>query len=445
MNRLLNPLLSASRGKFAKRVVMLASGTAGAQLVTMAVSPFLTRIYGPEAFGVLGLFNSVVSVVATSIALAYPIAIVLPKEERDAVGLAALSIYISTSLTLLLTIILMVIYQPILTILGLEPLAPFVWLIPVAVVVSAWMQIAYNWLLRNNYFSSIARTNLIQSVAVGITQVVMGLLYPVGGALITITVLGRLVHAFSLGFSGSRHSIVRSLCQWRLTSLNRAQVWALARDYRDFAQFRAPQLLLNAASLGIPVMLLSAYYGPAVAGLYTLCTSVLTIPSRLIGTSIGDVFYPRIAQARASGDNLTPYIVKATVVLAVVGAVPYGVIFLGGPFLFSLVFGDPWRIAGEFAQIVAIWQFASLISRPAVRSLPVLSAQRFHLNFTLLWTAIRVAGIVLGYMLFRSAEASVLLFSVAAFISYIYLIAHVITLSYRHDRKLQSQGELGLD
>jgi IS5 family transposase len=71
-------------------VAVVASGTAGAQAITMGFSPVITRLYGPEAFGLLGVFMAMVQVLVPAAALTYPIAIVLPKEDRDARVLARL-------------------------------------------------------------------------------------------------------------------------------------------------------------------------------------------------------------------------------------------------------------------------------------------------------------------------------------------------------------------
>jgi hypothetical protein len=38
------------KSKFVRNVAVVASGTAGAQAITMAFSPIITRLYGPEAF-----------------------------------------------------------------------------------------------------------------------------------------------------------------------------------------------------------------------------------------------------------------------------------------------------------------------------------------------------------------------------------------------------------
>src|SRR5699024_11784167 len=110
----------------------------------------------------------------------------------------------------------------------------------------------------------------------------------------------------------------------------------------------------------------------------------------LIGKSVGDVFYPRIAEAYNNDENVTNLIFKATVILAVIGIIPFGTVILFGPFLFSLVFGSDWFMAGEYARWIALWVYFMFINQPSVRSLPVLSAQAFHLKFTTVTFIVRV-------------------------------------------------------
>src|SRR5690625_4809932 len=91
---------------FIKNVLVLVSGTAAAQVVAMVLSPIITRLYGPEAFGVMGTFNAIVTIIAPVAALTYPIAIVLPKKDRDAKGIIKLSLLIAGFIAMLTTLIL---------------------------------------------------------------------------------------------------------------------------------------------------------------------------------------------------------------------------------------------------------------------------------------------------------------------------------------------------
>src|SRR5690625_4203888 len=90
--------------RFARNVALVATGTAGAQAITMAFSPVITRLYGPEAFGLLGTFAATLAIVTPIAALTYPIAIVLPKKDDDARGIAKLSLLLALFISLVLAV-----------------------------------------------------------------------------------------------------------------------------------------------------------------------------------------------------------------------------------------------------------------------------------------------------------------------------------------------------
>src|SRR5699024_8218297 len=122
----------------------------------------------------------------------------------------------------------------------------------------------------------------------------------------------------------------------------------LAKKYYDFPVYRAPQDLLNSVSDSLPVIMLTTLFSPTSAGFYTIGRTVLRLPSNLVGKAVGDVFYPRIAEASNKKENMVKLLQKATLSLAAVGIVPFGLVILFGPFLFSLVFGAEWEMAGQY-------------------------------------------------------------------------------------------------
>ena len=78
------------RSSFLKSVILVASGTAGAQVINLLASPIITRMYGPDAFGLLGTFIAFLGVLTPIAALSYPLAIVLPSSDREAKDLLVL-------------------------------------------------------------------------------------------------------------------------------------------------------------------------------------------------------------------------------------------------------------------------------------------------------------------------------------------------------------------
>lgn len=209
--------------------------------------------------------------------------------------------------------------------LGLQAIADFLMLIPVAMFFAACMQVAEQWLIRKGKFSVTARVAIIQSLLLNVGKAGLGVFYAGAGVLVGLAVAGRVLHAAMLAAGAGLFS-GRSGGRTTLTEL-----LGCARIHADFPLFRAPQVLLNALSQSLPIVLLASLFGPASAGFYTLARTVMAVPSMLIGKSVSDVFYPKFTEAAHAGKPLAGLIYKATAALAVVGVCPFLLVVLLGP------------------------------------------------------------------------------------------------------------------
>ncbi len=420
-------LIKTIQRPFIRNVAIVATGTAAAQIITMGFSPIITRIYGPEAFGVLGVFLSIIGVISPIAALSYPIAIVLPKSDGDAKGLIRISIYVSLVMMALVSLILFFFRKPIVSWLQIEDIAHFLYLIPLVIIFSAVLQVAQQWIIRKKQFKIKARVASIQALILNGSKVGFGLLYPFATVLIILSVFGQALQAIML-IIGLRKTDVREV-----TETNSTPIKELAKQHSDFPLYRSPQVFLNAVSQNLPVLMLTSFFGPASAGFYSLGLRVLSIPTQLIGQSVGDVFYPRIANAANEGESLSKLIIQATLSLAAVGVIPFGIIIAFGPWLFELIFGVDWGFAGEYARWIAVWTYFMFLNNPSVKSLPVLSAQKFHLKFTIVALVTRVSMLAIGYFVFFSDLIAVAMFGVSGAILNIGLIAITILKSKGYD------------
>ncbi|HHX8502286.1 TPA: hypothetical protein ACVO0Q_004674, partial [Vibrio diabolicus] len=59
------------RSAFFKNVFVIFSGTVVAQVLNILSIPFITRLYGPEAYGMLGSFNAIATIFIPIVSLAY--------------------------------------------------------------------------------------------------------------------------------------------------------------------------------------------------------------------------------------------------------------------------------------------------------------------------------------------------------------------------------------
>lgn len=246
--RIKETVKKATKSKFVRNVVVVASGTAAAQAITMAFAPVITRIYGPEAFGLLGVFMALVAILTPVAALTYPIAIVLPKEDSDAIGLAKLSFFIALILTALAAVVLLAGGERLLGLLDSEVIAPYMMLIPLSMLCAACMQIAQQWLIRKKQFSITARVAVLQAFILNSAKTGIGWLHPVGAVLVMLATAGQALYAAMLWMGIKKSRTLPENQAGERTSLR-----DLAKKHRDFAVYRAPESLLSAATSGLPV------------------------------------------------------------------------------------------------------------------------------------------------------------------------------------------------
>lgn len=412
------------RKPFVRNVTIVASGTAGAQVITMAFSPLITRIYGPEAFGLLGIFQSLVAILTPIAALAYPIAIVLPKEDSEAKGLVKLSFLVSAAIFCAVVVVMLTGGEKLLALLDSEAIAPYVMLIPLSMAFAAHMQIGQQWLIRKKQFAITARVAVLQSFLLNSAKTVIGWVNPVGAVLVVLATLGHGLHAAML-WVGIKKSgtFTRNLPPQQTPQLSLKN---LAKQYHDFPLYRAPQVFINATSQSLPTLMLASFFGPSSAGFYTICRTVLGMPSRLVGQAVGDVFYPRVTEASHRGEDVSKLILKATLALAAVGFLPFFIIVAFGPQLFAFVFGGEWRIAGEYARWISVWVFFQFINKPSVMAIPALKLQKSLLIYELLSTASKVLALFIGFSIFSSDIIAIALFSMLGVFAYVFLIIWVI-------------------
>ena len=416
--------LSAS--KFLKNITIMVSGTLGAPVITLVLSPVIARLYGPEAFGIMGTFNSIINIIVPIAALTYPIAIVLPKNDLEAKLLVRLSLYIAVSISLLTFVILLAFNQVIIDTFNLNDLSNYLFLLPIAILFSAFMQVSEQWLIRTKQFTVNARVLLLQSLMINGSKVSIGFFYPFASVLVFFTVLSNGLKAFMLLIYSEK-----SKCMFEKNKKKNQikEYKKIAKKYYDFPVYRAPEVFINSISNSLPVLILSSFFGVASAGFYTIGRTVLSIPTRIIGKAVGDVFYPHITEVANKGKDVSRIIIKATCAMAGIGIVPFGLIILFGPKIFSLVFGNEWVIAGEYARWIALWSYFAFINRPSVHALPVLKAQKFHLIYTIIMLISRVIALTYGYLIYSDDLISVALFSITGSILNLGLILITIKIS----------------
>lgn len=420
--------LNVLKGSFIKNVMTVATGTIFAQVITIIFSPFITRLYGPEAFGVLGVFMAVTALFSSIVSLTYPMAIILPKDDREAIILVKISLYIGAVLSIISWLFLWLFGKGIMAVLNMDILLPYLIFIPIFLFLSAILQVSQQWVIRKKLFNLYSKSAVYQSFLINASKTGFGMLSPSSFLLILLTTIGQLMSILLILFGLKKTIYKRTLYKTPMNSFKKNLIL-----YKDFPKFRAPEVFINGVTQNLPLLLLTSAFGPVSAGFYLLGQRMLALPSQLLGKAVGDVFYPRIAEAVNNKENITNIILRATIALAVVGVFPFGMVICFGPLIFEIAFGEEWQKAGEYARWLSLWSFFVFINNPSVRALPVIFEQKFLLIFTNISLIIRLGLMMIGIYYFNNDIISIILYSVSGMLLNIYLIATILKKSKKYD------------
>lgn len=416
-----NHIKTFRQSKFVRNVFAVATGIAAAQAISLAFMPFLTRLYGPEAFGALAAFTAILNIITPLATLGYANAIIMPKTEEEVNAVARLSL-MSAGIVAPLALIAVYAFQfPLAKLTGLEHQPNLLYLIPISLLLVALLSVANQVAIREGLFKAKSSSYVASTFIVNLGKLGVGYISATGITLIIFLIISNLIN-YTMLMARVPKVGAFDFRQWfGISGIRQA-----AFNYKDFAIYRMPQSILNAASLGLPVILLTNFFSTSAAGQYAITTLILGAPVMLLGNSVLEVFFPKITTlVRDNPASAFHMLWKSTLLMSVIGLVPFSIIFLWGDLILPWVLGEAWGRAGEYSQWIALWMFSVLITRPAVAAMPVLKLQGFLLVYEIIITVLRIGSISLGATLGGDLMA-VTLFSVVNIIGYLSLLVFVL-------------------
>jgi O-antigen/teichoic acid export membrane protein len=401
------------RGGFARSSSILAGGTAIAQAIAIAASPILTRLYKPSDFGALQLFISLMGLVLVAASGRYDVAILLPEDEQSAIDTLGLAFAcVICSATLMGAIALVCQYHWIFPA-SVRLLEGYLWLLPCSVLGGGLYQALTFWAMRHGRYKQIASTKFVQVGAQVGTQLGAGFILHGSVGLLIGDAVGRV--------AGSGR-LLRDL--WRdysvpLRSLRVSSMLKAAVRYREYPLISLWGALINLSGLALPALFLAQYYGAQYTGWFALVNRTLGVPAGLIGASIAQVYTSESAKLLRSDPRRLKYVfLKTTRRMLYIGMAPCVLFIILAPWAFQLIFGAPWREAGEYARYLAFMFYASFINSPVAMTLNILQRQRAQFAWDLSRLSLTVISIALPHHLRYGPRTAILFYGVAMTLLY---------------------------
>lgn len=329
---------------FAKNVLTLMAGTTIAQAIPILITPLLTRMYTPEDFGVLALFVAITSILGAIANGRYELAIMLPVEDDDAINIAAIGLLIATTFSFVLIFPAVILNDYIVAILDNQFIGFWLYFVPAVV----WLLGLYNILNylnnRKKSYKDMAKSAVYKSVAQSAVQLGSGAIKATASGLISGQIASHLVANIRLMFN-----VKRSYC---LDSIRQVEMKRLAKRYIDFPKYSMWAVLSNTLSYQSLNMLITVFYSVATLGFYSLAQRILGMPSSLVGDSIGRVYFQQATIEKNQTGKAVKVFKSTTKKLMILSFLFFTPLYFVLPTVFEVAFGEQWRIAGVYAQIV---------------------------------------------------------------------------------------------
>ena len=340
--KLIKSLLPKS--SFAKNVITLMTGTTIAQAIPIAITPILTRMYSPEDFGVLALFVAITTIMGSIANGRYELAIMLPTEDDEAINVAALGLLIASCLSLLLFVPAIFLNEYIATALDNQFISFWLYFVPPVVFLLGLYNILNYLNNRKQSYKDMAKASVYKSIAQAAVQLGVGAVKATASGLISGQIASNLAANTKLALNAKR--------QYQLKDINKQEMKRLAKRYIDFPKYSMWATLSNTLSYEMLNVLIGTIYNVATLGFYSLAQRILGLPSSLIGDSIGRVYFQQATMEKNKTGKAINIFQSTTKKLVLLSSVFFIPLYFVLPLVFELAFGEQWRIAGVYSQLI---------------------------------------------------------------------------------------------
>ncbi len=387
----LERLHSPGGSRFMSDVYKIVGGTGLAQLLIALGTPVVSRIYSEPTLGISTLFISLSLILSIVASLRYEVAILLPKEEDDAVQLLRISLIATVIVTLFSALGLWAAQDSIPRLLREPALRSYLMLVPVALAGIGVYQALNYWNTRTKNYWRLSAAKIISALITIGLQIGLGFwLHDHPAGLILGFTAGYLAGSLFLGwYIWTNDPGARTAWNWEAMLAN------LAR-YRKFPLVDTWGSLVNAVSWQIPPLLLAFFFSSTQTGNYAMAYRLIQLPTSFVGVAIAQVFSQRSANVKEDAQALIQVTRSVLHRLIGLGIFPSFMLSVLGKDLFVIFLGPNWETAGTYVQILGIWMFFWFASWPLGTLANIKDRQDTILILQIFLLLSRIASLAIG-------------------------------------------------
>ena len=328
-----------------KHFKSLATGIILSQFIGFISIFFITRLYSPEFFGNFAIFLGIVTICSSSVSGAYEIAMITSRVRHEVNTLLVLSVVLSFLISTLIFIIFFFYEIQIKNLLNANELNFWWFFIPFLILLQSVISIIKSYANRYKVYSVITKILVTKSILSGGIAIFFGLANLLSYGLFMSELLSTFIVVI-LFFLFDKKNLKK--ITWNLND----KAFFILKKYKQFPIFNASGRFIDNLILIVPIFFLNNYFNSEIVGYFTLCMKVIFIPFTFISSSFSTLYLRKVAELANNKKKSISYFFKISFFLLAIIFLPSIALFLFGPQIFILVFGNEWILAGKFIQIL---------------------------------------------------------------------------------------------
>ena len=373
---------------FLKDVYTLTIGTIISQVILICTIPILSRIFSPNDYGLLTVFNAVLVIVSQVTTLSFAQQIILAKKNFERQQLLLIAILSSVGIGIILLFFLFLISNSYVKLFNIEVLID--WWIPFAffggIILSNLVSINL-WLNKNSFYKKIAILQITQALILSFLSLVMGFL----------SIKNSLI--FSQFFTFFIMLVIFILfCELKFKKYHFIGLAKTAKKYINAIKFIYPGNILDIFSSQLPFLLITLWFSQEMTGHYRMAYSFLNVPAAFFGSAVAQIFYKRFSQAWPDMIAAKLILKKTWLLLFLVGLPFFLITVLAGEKILPFVLGSSWKVAGNIASTLSILSFLSLLFSTTSTCFLTMRNEYLYSTYNFFVLFNRISSLYIGYL-----------------------------------------------
>ena len=402
---------------FLANTTKLMSGNVFAEIVAVCAIPVITRLFTVSTYGNFMVFLALGLSCLPISTFCYHLAILIPKELQEARKLLILSHINVATFSVILATFICFWKDLLLDIIGAPDLGKYIYWLPIMVFIHGSYLSQIFWNIRQRRYGKTSLAKALESISDRGSVITVALL---GFNSIGILIMGRIL-------SGTAALLYLLKNSSRKQAISTTGLLTIVKKYRHFAIYNIPSTIISGTLPHLPIIIISYFYSPGIAGLYALGNRIVAMPAQLLGDALSKTYFQHTAQNSDNQEKVKVNTLDLFDILFMFLLVPFTLLCATGGKLFAFVLGTAWSDAGVFIQILAFLALTTFLARTFGNLFDVYGKQHIRLCYQSTNFIIRIGALCAGGF-FIGIKSCLLIYSVAA--TLMNLVAILILFSY---------------